>query len=90
MHETKIDNEHITFLEELLASHLSDNRDNYKYSAAYNLGDFPLPLYPAFYSGCSKVVDAGHPLGRGRFCDYMIIGAASTIVIWYNRFESIA
>lgn len=89
MHKQEINDQHVEDLQSSLASHLADNRNNYKYSAAYTVGDFPLSLFPAYYSGCSKTVDAGPPLGRGRFCDYMIIGAGSTIVIWYNRFESV-
>ena len=67
------------------------NQQDYSYSVAYAIADYPLSHIPGYYAaGCSEPVEAGHPLGYGTFCDYFIAGIASTIVIFYNRFEPIA
>lgn len=83
----KIDEKTIDSLKEMLVSVLNSKKSDYQYYALYNLADFPIPLLPVYSSGCSKTVDAGGALGKGRFCDYLIIGAGTSITIFYNRFE---
>lgn len=61
-------------------------KEKYNHWAAYQFPG-PLPLLPAYSAGCSKTVDAGPPLGRGKFCNYLIISAAGITTIFYNRFE---
>jgi hypothetical protein len=59
---------------------------DYAYAVTYNYPG-PLACISGIQSGCSKPVDAGNALGYGRFCDYCILCAGSTVTIMYNRFQ---
>lgn len=48
----------------------------------------PLSCLSGIQRGCSDIVDAPG-LGVGRFCDYAVVCAGSTVTIFYNRFQII-
>jgi len=61
--------------------------DNYNFVVTYSYPG-PLPCLAGASTGCSDVVDAGSALGGlGRFCDYLVLCAGTTVTIFYNRFE---
>lgn len=69
-----------------------ENRNTaYQYSVTYQWPNAPLDIvsFPNPNPGCSEVVDAGYPIGRGRFCDYEVLGIGGVVIINYNRFEPI-
>ena len=79
---------HFELSTELVSKEFASKQDDYNKSVAYAIDQYPLSDLPGYYTdGCSSVVEAGYPLGRGRFCDYFILAAGSTIVVFYNRFQ---
>ncbi|MEP1574734.1 hypothetical protein [Roseibium album] len=62
-------------------------KEDYQFVVAYSYPG-PLPCSSSVQSGCSDIVDAGPALGGlGRFCDYFVMCAGTTVTIFYNRFE---
>jgi hypothetical protein len=65
-------------------------KDNYNYVVTYSYPG-PLDCSSGADSGCSDIVDAGPSVGgSGRFCDYLVLCAGTTVTIFYNRFELVA
>ncbi|HSG56643.1 MAG TPA: hypothetical protein VLA45_14445 [Paracoccaceae bacterium] len=65
-------------------------KDNYRFVVTYAY-PAPLPCLAGANEGCSDVVDAGPSLGGiGRFCDYLVLCAGTTVTIFYNRYEPMA
>lgn len=64
--------------------------ESYNFVVSYSYPG-PLPCSAGADSGCSDLVDAGPSLGGvGRFCDYLVLCAGTTVTIFYNRFEQVA
>lgn len=63
-------------------------KDNYKWILIYNYPG-PLSCLSGVQRGCSAVVHSGTSMGYGRFCDYVVLCAGTTVTIMYNSFQPV-
>lgn len=63
-------------------------KKDYRWVLIYNYPG-PLSCLSGTQSGCSAVVHSGTNLGYGRFCDYVVLCAGTTVTIMYNEFRQV-